>query len=209
MITLNELKSWRSVPRVHPNGFIQIDVPGTDARERIHIWPAEKLPTQSVGTQIHDHIFNMASTVLKGALENIVYRLRPSLTPEYDIYLGLYKNGPHDNTLLPTHIGGRLEFEKKQTVLSGHHYFLPAFVFHDSVPLIRPCVTYMTKTYVHAGRHPRVLARTGQTPDNSFSRHCMTPEALWEIIERSLRESNNDYIYHATRGAVRHELLHV
>ena len=46
--------SLGSEPRLHGNGFIQLDL-GDD--QRLHIWSPDLPPAQRVSTQIHDHQF--------------------------------------------------------------------------------------------------------------------------------------------------------
>lgn len=60
---LNTLAGLRAVgerPRVHGNGFIQLDV---TPRTRLHFWSPE-IPRQKVATPIHDHVFGFVSYVI-------------------------------------------------------------------------------------------------------------------------------------------------
>jgi hypothetical protein len=66
----------------HPLGFYRVDVTAymSDCRPRerfyLHVWRPD-VPIDSLGL-IHTHIFSMASVVLKGCLENIIYRVERS-----------------------------------------------------------------------------------------------------------------------------------
>jgi hypothetical protein len=66
-------------PRVHPNGFLQLDLEPDKmsdgrhiAKRRLHIFD-DRLPRQTVRTAVHDHIFDMSSFVLKGTVLNDTY----------------------------------------------------------------------------------------------------------------------------------------
>ena len=60
-------------PRVHPNGFIQLDL-NQDASMRLHVWPDESeghVPCQETKTTIHDHKFDMQSMIVYGSLKQL------------------------------------------------------------------------------------------------------------------------------------------
>src|SRR3546814_6146607 len=59
-------------PRVHGNGFIQLDL---TERGRLHIWGAPRIPRQKTATPIHDHVFGFESTVAVGRPVNLVFRI--------------------------------------------------------------------------------------------------------------------------------------
>ncbi len=81
------------VPRVHGNGFIQLDL--TD-RTRLHVWHPS-VPRQKVATQIHDHVFSFESCCIVGRLINVVYKFI-ELSPgdamaEFCIYTSKVREG--------------------------------------------------------------------------------------------------------------------
>jgi len=115
MYTIDELKSWGTVPRVHPNGFIQIDKPAS-RKERVHIWPDAELPKQGSHHSVHDHIFDMASLVLRGAMTNRLFDFPKDGEATHELHRARYKTA-HDSTLLPTGQKGRLECSSQITVL--------------------------------------------------------------------------------------------
>src|SRR5665213_567737 len=59
-----------SLPRVHGNGFIQLDV---DPVTRIHFWGHHEIPRAKPMTPVHDHVFDFTSAVTKGWVLNINY----------------------------------------------------------------------------------------------------------------------------------------
>src|SRR5687768_2884644 len=78
-------------PRVHPNGFIQLDLEDvpeswhashkqghSGAARRMHIWnpPGVELPHQQTVNEIHDHVFDMKSNVVRGVLVQRLYEFK-------------------------------------------------------------------------------------------------------------------------------------
>jgi hypothetical protein len=51
MYSYDELRDSDNYPRVHGNGFIQLDLPDG---KRLHVWD-EDIPRQKVNTSMHDH----------------------------------------------------------------------------------------------------------------------------------------------------------
>src|SRR5512146_542220 len=62
-------------PRVHGNGFIQLDITPT---VRLHLWGDARIPRQRVATTIHDHAFGFTSRVVLGSLNHRVVHLAPA-----------------------------------------------------------------------------------------------------------------------------------
>lgn len=60
------------VPRVHGNGFVQLDLSET---VRLHVWGHPSIPRQKTDTPIHDHRFAFSSLILKGAMTNNLYEM--------------------------------------------------------------------------------------------------------------------------------------
>ena len=55
---INELKERGISPRVHGNGFIQVDLTHDT---RLHVWGDKRIPRQNTYTPIHDHVFGFKS----------------------------------------------------------------------------------------------------------------------------------------------------
>ena len=125
----DQLRALGRKPRVHPNGFIQLDLNDAGTR-RLHVW-RDDIPRQEQASPIHDHIFDMMSTIIKGRLVNVDYELVPG--DDYDIYVADYVAG-----------GSTVTFSGKRTSLQEaartvveplDTYVVPAFGFHESSPL--------------------------------------------------------------------------
>jgi hypothetical protein len=66
MINTAVLKERGVRPRVHGNGFIQVDL---TADTRLHVWGDKRIPRQNVYTPIHDHVFGFESTISVFSME--------------------------------------------------------------------------------------------------------------------------------------------
>lgn len=186
MFTLDELKSWGTIPRVHPNGFIQIDQPG-GRKVRVHIWPAgDPLPKQGSQHPVHDHIFDMKSQVLRGRMTNLLYDFVKGGDVTHELHRARYRVA-HDSTLMPTGDQGRLEVASMTVVPAGSEYWMPAFILHESKVVVKPTVTLMTATEIYLPAKPVVAVPVGMKVDNSYDRHAMSPEHLWELVAENIR----------------------
>lgn len=197
-------------PRVHPNGFLQLDLVADDeqlpdaslstrirgatkprghsgTRRRLHIWnpPMIELPKQKVVTSIHDHIFDMRSTVVMGTLWQVLYKLVPDRFGAWHIAIARY-SGAGESTLHPGDERFSAVPYNRFPITSGQRYTQPASTFHDS-EAHGTVVTVMEKTKIYPDRDARALVRHGLDPDNSFDRrNAMDEDALWNVIEKTL-----------------------
>src|SRR4051812_11171605 len=64
------LRKYNKQPRVHPNGFIQVDI---NEAERLHCWHPKLPYRQKTYHPIHNHIFTFDSVILTGRLINVRY----------------------------------------------------------------------------------------------------------------------------------------
>lgn len=174
-------------PRVHGNGFIQVDL---DEEFRLHVWGHPSIPRQSVYTPIHDHQFEFKSIVLKGLLLNEVFEWWPWRGGSFKVYQA-QATGPA-NTLL------RDTGERGHLVLAHYHllegveagglgpttYEMRPGQIHNSTALV-PTVTVIRKqgkTLSQGGPPSRVFVPEGREPDNTFDRESHSPFFLWNII---------------------------
>lgn len=182
---LDDLIASGAEPRVHGNGFIQVDI---DPKRRLHVWHPD-VPRRRVPTPIHDHVFSFNSYVFQGRLLNVQWDVTYCYWQDrtYGVYEPRQAEG-HDTKLVSTGQGVRLfQFESALVGAVGPDtYFMSAGKFHESVPL-SPCATIMTKfakTMKEGGGTPRVLVPRGMEPDNDFNRHTFAADRLWDIVGR-------------------------
>lgn len=189
--------------RVHPNGFIQLDLMPTDAtwhashkeghsgaNLRLHIWnpPAHPLPRQDTVNEVHDHVFDMLSHVIVGELTQRLYCFVIGLEPKewtHELYRAVYTKS-RDSRLEPTGFSGKLDVWEEFSILAGEEYEQPAFTLHDSDPEDNCVVTVMEKTEIHNGM-AHVVCPIGVEPDNSFDRAtAASHEYLWGAVTAAL-----------------------
>lgn len=189
-IDLDVIKERGSVPRVHGNGFLQLDV---TKFERLHVWGHPDLPRQVVDTGIHNHRFDFRSTVLVGRVFNVTYDVDDldnvtsfdtAARVTHIAHIPRVRDG-EDTILEPHHgviVGAR---PHARLVQQGSCYFMSGPAFHETVS-DRPSATLMEKA---DSRHPDpfVLVPRGSKPDNDFNRNSAMPtDHLWQIIHEVL-----------------------
>lgn len=179
-------------PRLHPNGFVQLDLredpTGNLTRDRLHVWPEEgRVAKQASDNTIHDHNFDMRSTVLLGAIAQMMFdvRLHHNGSPSHEIYVALHTD-EHNTSLVPTRVRAYVSRPTSHLVLGGQTYAQPAFTFHDTEVKVRPAATLMSKTHLYDDDAMRVLVPVGEEPDNEFDRLGASEEELWQIIEEAI-----------------------
>lgn len=208
-------KAWErgAQPRVHPNGFIQLDLEKPDSERwhegkqaghsgadlRLHVWnpPGIELPHQDTINEIHDHVFDMRSTVVRGVLTQCLYEFviggidQVTWEPyplDHEIYRAVYDKNS-SSRLEPLGVRGHLRKIVSFPVAADMphpSYSQSAFTLHDSDPGSETVVTLMRKEAVHEGI-PTVICPVGSPPDNDFDRATAAPQdLLWEAIHKSL-----------------------
>jgi len=191
MINLGLLREEGATPRVHGNGFIQLDL---DERSRLHVWGDPEIPQQKVSTPIHDHVFGFESVLVVGRLINIRYDWCPRAWGTLEVYTAQCRKGS-DTQLNGTKDYGYAEPTKVE-VLNWcgpvWQYRVHPFDFHESIAT-EPTVTIIKKnnfTLEQGSTHtPRVLVPRRSKPDNTFDRHSFDEDMLWRIIEKTLARS--------------------
>lgn len=180
----------RMDPRVHGNGFIQVDL---DPTHRLHVWGHPDIPRQSVNSPIHDHIFGFTSTCLVGRLVNVVYMV----SPVWENYVGafdLYEAQPpahgHDSKLVLVENAGyafKVTPTRTDTVVPGQTYDIDILQYHETFAT-EPSATVIKNNgqtiqqNPGSRRKPRVLLPMGVQPDNAFNRHAFDRDLLMGII---------------------------
>jgi len=172
-------------PRVHGNGFIQLDLTETT---RLHVWGDPRIPRQRVMTPIHSHVFDFTSTVYKGRLIHIEYNVVSSETGTFQMYQ--VNPTDNDNTILVNtgYYYNIIPYHTK-VIEKGQSYSFTANRFHENLAA-EPTVTIMEKygsTLAENpnGPRPNVLAPRNIEPDNTFDRYH-DESLLWSIINNNV-----------------------
>ena len=190
MINLKAVRATGSRPRVHGNGFIQLDL---TERSRLHIWGDPRIPRQRVATMIHDHVFGFKSTIIYGRLVNVMYGITPQKSGDFAVYSPVVRD--REDTILED-IGLRVHAQPVHVDMVqwdsiNSTYTVAPFEFHESFAPDGPAATIIIKdapTQAQGAKNtPRVLVPVGRQPDNEFNRYDADPDLLWKIIEDTLK----------------------
>jgi hypothetical protein len=171
-------------PRVHGNGFIQLDL-NEDGTRRLHVWH-EDIPRQVVATPIHDHVFALSSHVICGTL--IHEELEAVKDPEgtHRIFRAQQEAGSQNTILLPDEGLVRLEVVERLELPAGSRYTFPAWKLHQTDHRgLTATIMEKVNAPKEYGR-PRVLVEKGNEPDNDFHRDGFDPAELWPFIDQAL-----------------------
>lgn len=189
MINLKAIRAMGSRPRVHGNGFVQLDMTKT---ARLHIWGDPRIPKQKVATPIHDHVFGFESTILVGRVISLAYIVTPCEHGDFRVYVPEIREG-EDTILKPTDMTVTVEPIRVDTtnwISARRKYKFPIFEFHEML-IPEPSATIMVKdgpTLAQGAKtSPRVLCPVDKVPDNVFNRYDADEDLLWRIIEDTLK----------------------
>lgn len=185
-ITTALIESKQTRPRLHPNGFIQLDLDGQKKR-RLHVWPDKMIQAQKTRHPIHDHAFNFISTILCGALTNVRYYFSPSPHVTTVMHRAVRLPGGED-TILQAEESGYLGFLGGELMLPGQTYSMLKDVLHDSIPH-GLTATIIEKEITQYTYGPRVAVPHSVTPDNDFRRETVSEDVLWALIDRAVRRA--------------------
>jgi hypothetical protein len=185
MLIYEALRDSGKVPRVHGNGFLQLDL-NDEGTKRLHIWD-DKLPSQSVKSSIHDHVFELKSTILCGRLTHIEYEtVSPAVNPQdsYIVYRAEQVPGSNNTVLKPEKEIVSLQETRRFTFAPGSTYNFPPYELHDTQHQgFTATIMNKVKAPKDYGR-PRVLVPFPESPDNDFDREGFDPETLWPFVKR-------------------------
>ena len=182
-LTFDDLYFSGNIPRVHGNGFVQLDIPGSNTH-RLHIWPEKKLDTQKVYTGIHNHKFSFKSKVLLGKLVHLQYEdlVRDNFNGEWNIYTTVPRDREDKGLVLATSDLFKLVNPQKFEMSAGSEYEFKAGKFHDSYG-VGLTATLMNKGDVE-DIQVIVTCPKDKEPDNDFNRYQFEEKILWDIIEQ-------------------------
>lgn len=180
-----DLRNWGSVPRVHPNGFIQLDL---NANLRLHVWHPNLPYRQKTYHPIHDHTFGFTSHVYSGRMVHVVYDTVPSDDGTHIFWRG--QKRADEETILKTLSDEppvNLVFIMAEVVQPGQSYSFEPFRFHESLSN-EPTLTIIKKQdkpWPLEGITPRIVVPIGVEPDNTFVRADVDQEVLWKLISEA------------------------
>jgi len=184
-LSYDKLRALPKGPRLHPNGFIQLDLTDT---VRLHVWPDKsvELPKPKVLTVIHDHTFDFVSTVVVGQLTNLIYEFEESPSGPWHLYsVKPYAVVKHwvPMMLLDNRRYASLVVDAS-IIHRGESYEFQAFKFHETL-WDAFTVTAVKISNPHPNLYARVACDVRETPDNEFRRDDADPKILWNLIKKA------------------------
>lgn len=184
-MNVQELRERGCVPRVHGNGFIQVDL-NKEGTKRLHVWD-DDVPRQKVATPIHDHVFNMTSEVILGTLiHEVLLTHSDSFHGTHKVYRARREEGTQNTTLERVPGIVRLSTRERLILAEGSVYYFEAGRLHQTDHR-GTTATIMEKIDAPAGYGtPRVLVPKGEEPDNEFRRDNHDVRLLWQIIGKAI-----------------------
>lgn len=181
------LRSLGNKPRVHPNGFIQLDL---SEKRRLHVWHPRLTIRQRTFSPIHNHIFSFTSKVYVGRLINVIYGFKPNPSGSHEEWQVRAIEG--QNTELVKTEGGRINLDPLlvDVVVSGGEYTMDKRAFHETL-CNEPTLTIMEKSDAEFSMGPNcqgasVIVPWNEKPDNAFRRDDHDNHILWGYIDDTI-----------------------
>lgn len=173
-------------PRVHPNGFIQVDI---NSVFRMHVWHPSLPYRQKTYHPIHDHIFGFQSHVYSGRLIHVPYLIEEDPEGTHIFWQATHIVGTEKCIL--KQVDGkclRLVGELAKAVQPGEDYYFAPFLFHETLSN-EPTMTIIKKNAETFGQGstqaPRIAVPVGVEPDNDFQRDDVDTDILWDLIKEA------------------------
>lgn len=114
--------------RRHPLGFFVAKVEdGKGTALRLHLWPKVGSGLQD-GFEVHDHLFDLESYVIQGAVQETTYVAEAAHEGPHRIYNVVYESDSSRLSASGTTIS--LKVTRERTIAAGESYELPAGVLH-------------------------------------------------------------------------------
>ena len=165
-------------PVWHPLGFIQTklaDVPD-GGTYRLHLWSSEHRHAEEQGDKIHDHLFNVSSRVVAGAVENIRYRFVAGESEDYREMRVDYR--PDCVRLIEAGVVGRVRVVQRERIEAPGKYLVPRGELHETIPPEGGMAVTVVRTSEPVDYKPRAIFRRA-TPAPADRGRCPCDRELW------------------------------
>lgn len=190
-MNFREIRFAGHQPRVHPNGFIQLDI--TPGKLRLNVWIPDGVFCGSRAHPVHNHSYDIRSTIIRGALTNVPYFDTPALEDRATHILHRARHVPgtvNESVLEPLKDKQfvRLFSGTTVTCISGDTYTLQKSILHDSLPH-GLTATLMRIEQPDPLYGPLVAVPVGVKPHNFHRRETddrVTLGLMWDWIEQAV-----------------------
>jgi hypothetical protein len=190
----HELRQLPEGPRFHGNGFVQLYLRDAgDHAIRLHVFSEALPPLANHNAMIHDHTFDMYSTVLIGGICHMTYTASPRPMKDRSHTHDLFELGKQEGELKTRPKGDGSPVALKETgvylMQEGCEYKFARGELHQTQ--LQAGYT-MAATLMKKVRQsddppfPFVVAPKGERPMDAFGPHAPPVEAMWAEIETAL-----------------------
>jgi hypothetical protein len=180
--SVEEIKRVGKNIRVHPNGFIQLDL---EDGYRLHFFLDNAVYVRFPQTPIHTHAFVLESRVLVGEITNVEYEVAEDPQGDLCLYRAMSMETPLEKVEGVTY---SISDKKEQIVKVGEAYAVKTGVFHESLHK-GDTITVVRKIRTDAICQIDVLCQKGQKPSESLDRKSIPEPVLWERLESVLKKT--------------------
>ena len=180
----------RQMPiRHHGNGFAQVQL---TEDTRMHVWTPKTMEGAGHNATIHDHVFDLHSQVLLGALEHQLYDVHTGFTQHPKNHF-LYELLPNPGKEWCELVGFcALVPRDRYCLAAGSAYSFAKHQFHSSKPKTDYAITLMRKTSGKRMREPLIVCPKGEAPWNAFAGADNDPSWMYNEIATALKKLDAD-----------------
>lgn len=170
----------QNMVRHHPLGFYYAVDSALEVPLRYHVWPSDwALPASQAGGDIHDHIFELNSAILLGALRHEIFDFQLSAAGDKEILRVRYDgNRAH---LLRGNEFGELRRARDEIFREGTAYRLLPGVIHRAEPVTLPVVTLVCAVPSEVAT-PRIVIQRSSPEPTEFPRSTLDAQEVELVI---------------------------
>jgi hypothetical protein len=169
--------------RRHPLGFLYASEAVSDGMNlRYHLWPeAWHVPDTQTGSEIHDHVYELNSLVLGGALRHETFEAAPDQDGDCELLEVAYSG--EESSLRRT--GARVVLRRLTDDVhgAGTAYRLPPGIIHRASAVAAPAATLVLTVGQSPAPVPRVVIPDGYEAPQSFARRRLLDAEIAEARE--------------------------
>ncbi len=146
---IKKLRAQGAVVEHHPLGFFRLPLTSLDrlhAGFYLHVWPRIELKKQNATAEIHNHVFDLESRLLAGAVMNIGYSVAKDKNGNFFVANVLYRDGR--SARITTQRRVRCQESSRKEYEAGDTYKMKKGIFHETLPTVTPAATLMRKSKI-------------------------------------------------------------
>jgi hypothetical protein len=173
--------------RRHPLGFLYASETVSDGIDlRFHLWPEGwHIPETQTGSEIHDHVYELNSLVLGGAVRHETFDAVPAQDGDRELLEVAY----FGEASSLRRMGARVVLRRLTDEVhgAGTAYRLRPGIIHRASAVAAPAATLVLTVTPPAAAAPRVIIPVGHEAPQPFARRQLTDAEITEarkLLER-------------------------